>query len=457
MLDEDLVKFFKSLVKENDYGDIRLCEKEGDEISLENSQIKHTLKIKNAGFGLRIYKNGAWGFASSADLSKNAIRLAVDKAYKSIRQVPKTKNIIKFEQETTISNAMPSWKMDTREVSIERKLAVLKDMYAAAKLPKVASIQSEYEDEVKHWLIGNTLGTNVSFYESHPAAIISVFVKDALTTQAVKKSLGGSGGFELFNGGSSAEVGKAAAEEAIKLLGAKSITGGKYDVVLDSAMTGVYTHEALGHACEADAVLSGTSVLEHKLGKVVGPEIVTIIDDPTLPNIRGSFTFDQEGTKSEKHVLVENGILKEYMHTLETAAKSGKKSNGAARSTDSTVKPLVRMSNTFIQPGDFKADIFEDVKLGISFYGFQYGYADTGSGKFMFKAQYGRMIRNGKLAEYVRDAAIGGMTLDILHRIDAVGDSLALDGGICGKGMQWVPVTSGGPEIRIREVVVGGQ
>ncbi len=457
MIDEDLIKFFASSVKDGYYGDIRLSEREGTFLSVENGKVRRAANVKDAGFGLRVIKNGVCGFVSSNNISKKAIKAALDAAYSKIRvDTGKTRGTTPNPELNNV-RLDPKWAKDTRSVDIADKLRLTMDMDRAAIGKDTVATVSDYRDLVTHWLIGNNLGAVVSFYESHPQLGIASFVKDGATTHSIKKTLSGNCGFELFDNNANSELGRATKEEAEKLIGAKAARGGKYDVVLDYAMTGVYTHEAFGHASEADAILAKSSVLENKLGKKVGNDIVTIVDDPTIKLASGSFPFDQEGVAAKKRIIVDRGVLKEYLHTLETAETLGLTPNGAARAMDYASIPLSRMSNTFIAPGDFSDDIYEGIKCGISLYGFQYGYVETSSGKFMFKSQYGRMIHNGKLAEYVRDVALTGTTLDILNRIDAITSDFKLDAGVCGKEGQWVPVTSGGPSIRIRGVVVGGQ
>ncbi len=457
MLNEDTVKFFASNVKSGFYGDIRLNESEGTRFVIENGKVRRVSQTSDSGFGLRIMKDGVWGFASSNKLSKKSIKNALASACSYVNS--RTKSRIRFEisPEMNTANVKVPWQKDVRDIELSEKLALVKAADRAARGKETVSTLSAYSDMVIHWIQGSTLGNILSFYESYPSLGVSSFVKDSAGIQSVRKTLGGNCGFEIFKRGSAEKLGETVLEEAKNLVGAKVVNGGKYDVVLDPSMTGVYTHEAFGHATEADGILAGASVLEGKLGKVVGKDTVTIIDDPTMPGERGSFKFDQEGTKAKRRVLVENGVLKNYLNTLETSNRLRLGPNGAARSMDYSCRPIARMSNTFIKPGDFKDDIYEDINEGIAFYGFQYGYVDPASGKFMFKSQYGRMIRNGKLAEFIRDAALTGSTLEILNRIDAIGKDFSLDGGTCGKEGQWVPVTSGGPSIRVRQVVVGGQ
>lgn len=457
MIDEDLIKFFASNVKSGFYGDIRLNEMSGNFINTENSAVRRMVKFDDEGFGLRLLKNGVWAFASSNELSKKAIKLAMEKAYKDLNVNVGTKSSLTINPQINNVKLNPSWKEDIRGVDIEKKLKLLLETASAAKGKHSVSTIANYQDYVTHWMVGSNAGNVVSFYESHPKLSVAVFVSDGNSTQSIQKTLGGNSGFEVFGNGANVSLGEAARDEAELIVGAKPVQGGKYDVVLDYSMTGVYTHEAFGHATEADGVVAKNSVLEGKLNKSVGNDMVTIVDDPTIRGAAGSFPFDQEGTAAKKRVLVKDGMLKNYLNTLETSNLLKIEPNGAARAMEHASIPIARMSNTFIAPGDFKEDILDDIKNGIAFYGFQYGYVDPGSGKFMFKSQYGRRIKNGKLGEYVRDASLTGTTLDVLKKIDAIGAKVKLDDGVCGKDGQWVHVASGGPNIRLREVIVGGQ
>ena len=455
MTDDSLIDYFKKLVKRGDFGEIKILNRSSNSILREKGKNRFVTQAHSSGFGIRIYRNGLWALASDTNLTEKALTTAVERAYASIPAGKKGK--IEFDHKIKEIEAAPPWKKDMRDVDISDKLDLIKGAEEAARIKKINMVTVAYADQVDHWVISNTNGGRVSFYESYPRMMVSSFVKDQISMQSVTKSLGGNGGFEIMDYNKIIKIAKEASADAIKLIGAKPVKGGNYDVVLDHSMTGVYTHEAFGHATEADAVMNKSSILENKLGRTVGPDIVTIIDDPTIKDARGSYMFDQEGSMAKKRILVENGVLKSYLHSNETAEFMGLEPNGAARAMSYSSNPIPRMSNTFIAPGNFGDDIIDGIKEGIAFYGFQYGYTDPGSGKFMFKSQYGRTIKNGMFGDYVRDAALAGSTLDVLNKIDAIGKDLKLDEGTCGKLGQWVPVTSGGPKIRIRGVVVGGQ
>ena len=234
---------------------------------------------------------------------------------------------------------------------------------------------------------------------------------------------------------------------------------GKFPVVLHPSITGLLVHEALGHNAEADHVFNGESIIEGKLNQEIASDLVTIIDDATLPRLSGSYPYDSEGTPGQKRVIVENGVLKCYMHSLETAARFGVKPNGSARAMDGHCSPIVRMSNTFIAPGELTfEEMLKDIDEGIFMAQGHWGYVFCERGQYTCHAGEAWMIRNGQLGEHLRDVSFSGMTLETLMNIDAVSQDLEfLLPGMCGKSGQWMHVNGGGPYVRVREVVVGGQ
>jgi len=228
---------------------------------------------------------------------------------------------------------------------------------------------------------------------------------------------------------------------------------------MDPTFTGLFVHEALGHNAEADIVLEGGSIIEGKIGQRLASDCLTIVDDGTIPGSWGSYAYDSEGTPSQKRVIVESGVLKGYMHSLETAARMGVPPNGSARADGYGSVPIVRMSNTYIQPGSMSfEELIADIDLGVLLSGGEWGYVFCERGQFTGHAGEAFMIRNGQVAERVRDVSISGMTLETLADIVAVSRDFRMEfPGTCGKNGQGAPVNGGGPYVKIRRLVVGGQ
>jgi TldD protein len=221
-------------------------------------------------------------------------------------------------------------------------------------------------------------------------------------------------------------------------------------------MAGTFAHEAIGHALEADLIINKNSTIT-RIGQHVGSEHVSITDDPTIPREFGSYPFDSEGVPASKTRLVERGRVNSFMHSRETAYKTRQKVTGNARSAGPTEFPLVRMSNTFFEPGDKSLEeLLEGVKSGVYVRGFKGGVSDTDTGFFQFAAPHGNLIENGELGKPLRDITLLGNIIETLKKVDAAGKDLKTGfPGICGKADQSVPVGGGGPHIRIKEMLVG--
>ncbi|MBA3043545.1 TldD/PmbA family protein, partial [archaeon] len=269
--------------------------------------------------------------------------------------------------------------------------------------------------------------------------------------------VGGTSGFEIFDSNDPVEKGVCAAKSAVRILSAEKSPSGRFPVIANPDLTGVFAHEALGHAAEADSVISGESILEKRIGEKVASELVTIYDDPTMENGFGSFPYDDEGLKGSKKILIENGVLKNFILNRETAFKLGMNPNGGARAESFAVRPLVRMSNTMIEKGNYSFDeLIEDIKYGVYAKGTRGGQVDTAKGSFQFSAQEAWLIEHGEVTKPLKDLSLSGLTLETLKNIDAVAKDVRFgEPGFCGKG-QLVPVGDGGPHIRIKEVLIGG-
>ena len=243
------------------------------------------------------------------------------------------------------------------------------------------------------------------------------------------------------------------------ILEAKSIEGGRYTVILDPRLAGVFIHEAFGHLSEADFVYENPKAQEMMvIGRRFGPDFLNVAEDGSIPDLRGSIYYDDEGTRCKKNYLIKNGILVGRLHSRETAGRMGEATTGNARAQDYAHPPIVRMTNTFIENGETAVDdMFSDIELGV--YAVDAYGGQTMLENFSFSAGYAYMIRNGKRAEMVRDVVLQGNLFHTLANIEAVGNDFqwSRGGGSCGKGGQSVPVGMGSPHIRIKDVLIGGK
>ncbi len=442
------------------FADVRIENTSTTIIEINDGVSKQSMASRLKGAGIRAFIEGAWAFAQTTDLTPAGMRSTGESVAK-MALATREKVAEKFEIDGPTFQDHFEYKVKKpfRSISIDEKMSLVKmiDDQAHDFDKRIASTRSIYGDMHTELYITNSLGTNVYVENSIPRIISAPTAKDGANRQRILKSLGLRGGFEVMDIDEAQNIGNAAAELVIELLSSVAAKGGSYDVVMDPILNGVMIHEAFGHATEADNWPSHTTVLEDKVGKEVGPEYLSITDDPTMDGKRGSYEYDWEGTKTKKRTLVKDGILTELLHTLETSSRLDMELNGAARSQSFMHAPLSRMSNTFMEPGDWDLDeLVQDTKNGILLCSFNYGYTRPSVGQFMFQASHGYIIEDGEKGQMVRDVSIAGNILEVLAKIDAIGNDLELAAGTCGKGGQAVPTMSGGPHARIIDVPVGG-
>jgi TldD protein len=442
------------------FTDVRIENTSTTIIEVSDGVSKQSMASRLKGAGIRAFIDGAWAFAQTTDLTSAGMRATAESVAK-MALVTREKVAQKFDIDGPTFNDRFEYKVKKpfKSISIDEKMALVKmiDDQAREYDKRITSTRSVYGDMYTELYVANSLGTNVYSENSIPRIISAPTAKDGPNRQRILKSLGVRGGFEVMDSLEAQNIGTDAAKLVIDLLSSVAADGGSYDVVMDPILNGVMTHEAFGHAAEADNWPSHTTVLEDKIGEEVGPDHLSITDDPTLHGMRGSYEYDWEGTKTEKRTLVKNGIFTELLHSLETANRLDMKPNGAARSQSFMDTPIPRMSNTFMNPGDWDVDeLIQDTKHGVLLCSFNYGYTRSAVGQFMFQASYGYIIENGEKGQMVRDVSIAGNILEVLSKIDAVGKDFELDAGSCGKNGQAVPTMTGGPHARILDVPVGG-
>ena len=436
------------------FADIRLETSEGTLISVKDGKTKIS-SSNELGAGIRAFLEGAWGFAYTTQVDVNGLMECAESAVKLAKALYKRAEKFSIDIPVFDDKVKADVKLDPTSIPISDKLEYVlrQDTEAKESDARVSSSEIGYTDIVGQKIIANSEGTCVDETTVRSIARAMIFAKEGSVRQSGYKAKGGSSGFELFL--HDADIGKIAANQAVSLLDAVPAPSGKFDAIFDPSLSGVFAHEAFGHASEADAVITGTSVLGGKLSEKIGSDLVTIVDDPTLDSY-GFMAYDDEGVQTKRKVLMEKGIMKSYLMDIETGSRLGHGSNGSARSQRYDSPPIVRMSNTFFVPGDLKFDELLEGFDGLYFVGWQYGYTTPSTGMLTFKSREAYFIENGELKRHLRDAALSGMTLEMLCNIDAMGTNLEFDPGTCGKNGQMTPNTTGGPHMRVRDVVVGG-
>jgi TldD protein len=451
-LDPDLFRKTIDLVEnEADYVDIRVNESKNTIIVMKDGKIQEIRSGTDFGGSVRVLKNGSWGFAYTTQLSKldemaeSALKLS--KSLKSDVKLSKTnlsKDKVKFK-----AKLLPS------KVSLDEKKDIMQEAESAASIEKIVSTTVNYVDGEGTTLYLNSEGSSLSVEESRVAMFLNAVAASEGIIQFGHKSIGGSKGFEVIKNQDIEEFGRIAATKAVRLLNAKSPPSGSLPVVLDPDLTGVFIHEALGHASEADLILQNDSILKNKMGTKIGSDLVTIVDDASMDAF-GYYPYDAEGVKTSENILVNKGVLSSLLSSRETASKLGINSSGNARSSIGE-QPIVRMSNTYLKPGDQTfEELVEGMKDGIYLKGSRGGQVDTGKGIFQFNAAESFIIENGEIKDPLRDVSLSGSIMEILNKIDAVGSDFKMGVGFCGKAGQTVPVGDGGPHVRVSTATVGG-
>jgi TldD protein len=312
-------------------------------------------------------------------------------------------------------------------------------------------------EDVRENMLVNSHDKRLSWEEVRSTIMVQSIAHEAGRTEFFYDIRGGSMGFEVVKDTDLEAFGRDVGNEAIKMLSAVKAPSGLVTCITDPAISGLLAHEVMGHASEADEIVKRRSFLTDMVGKKVASPLITMVDDGTVPGARGSIPFDDEGSPSSRTVIIQDGVYRGYMHSLETAAEMGVEPTGNGRAQAYDHRVWVRMTNTFFGKGDQDLEeMIADVKLGVLTDRMISGMEDPVGGGFEAKALRGFLIENGRMTSMLRSFTLTGNALEILSTADAVGKKVELDGGSCGKGIEdWVPVSSGGPHCRFR-IVLGG-
>ncbi len=432
--------------------DITVMSSVVNSITLKDGVARDITSGKNFGVGVRVLGN-TWGFASSTRVDDIDDILNI---VKKTKKIAKSGKKIKFNSKDAVEDrVLTESKIDSGDVDIKEKMEMLHTAEAATgDFKEVISTSFSYADSVQEIYYLNSEGTRIESRYNKISLHTSVFAKKDGKIQVGLGRLGGTGGFEIIKDTENLAI--EASKKAIRLLDAREAPSGNFRVVLDPMLTGVFIHEALGHAAEADHVIQGESILQGRLGERIASDIVTVYDDPTLKGSFGFYHYDSEGTKGKKTPVIKGGILEGYLHSRETSSVLDMEETGNARSQGFNCQPVVRMSNTYLVKGESSfEEMIEDIKEGVYLKGSKGGEVDPARGVFQFSAEEGFFIKDGKIGEQIRDVSMSGETLKILKDIDMVGNDFDANIGYCGKASQMVPVGDGGPHVRTYATVGG--
>ncbi|MBW9220747.1 TldD/PmbA family protein [Methanothermococcus sp. SCGC AD-155-M21] len=444
------------------YWDIRLLFNESNKIILKDGSIEGISSGMNTGVIVRVlYKNG-WGYANSNKIENEEIKNLLNRALKiaKLSNENSKKTVILKDIGAYKDHVKSNGKINPKDIGVEEKKEYITMVHncimennSQNNNGKIASSSVGYSDVLGNSLFISSEGALIKNEITKVLMNMTVVAKDnSSNLQYASERLGGDG-FEVLEKNTLYEKAENTKNRALRLLKAKVCPKGEFKVVLDPELTGVFIHEAVGHASEADLILQNDSVFKDKINEVVGSDYVTVIDNPLIKDSFGYYKYDSEGVKAKETTIIEKGVLKGYLHTRETAGRLNMEVTGNARAQGLN-RPLVRMSNTYIKPGDWDfEELLEDTKNGIFLKGSRGGQVDTGKGLFQFNAVEAFLIENGELTTHLRDAGLSGEIMNILHNIDGVTNEFKLSVGYCGKNGQSVPVGDGGGCVRTKTII----
>jgi TldD protein len=448
----------------DDHIELRYHNKVFRSLTVQNGKLERSTTRRREGVGVRVLSLGNWGFAATDDLTVTGVQRAIEAARISARATANLRSdrVELASVQLAVGDFAEPGIDEVMARSLDARISLVLDAESRARKAStlIQSASSTYNEIVTHKSIVTSDGADVSIRFARPELYIQSVASSGGTRTQVSESVGVTGGWDCLFGTSVEAMAEKSARTAVDLLTAKAPEGGRSTIILAPAVVGLLVHEAIGHTVEADFVTSG-SVAKGKLGERVASELVTLCDSGDSafrPGAGGTLPIDDEGVVAGRTAIIEDGILKSYLHDRQTAARFGVAPTGNARAWEYSDKPLIRMRNTYIEPGDRTLDdIIASTDEGYLLDGARNGQADA-TGEFTFGVVTARRIRKGQLGELVRGVTVTGNAFDVLRSVDAVSQEFSWDlgSGHCGKG-QPAKVDAGGPYIRCQALLGGTQ
>ena len=454
--DKIVLSKIDGLLSRFDDGELFVEEVFSENIFFDDNKVKNASYDQDRGFGLRTVKGDSINFYHSSELNEDTLNQGLKSINKNIKYGFDGKNNLKSNQDLyESSNPIPMFKLN-KKINLLKKINNYARKFSSAVKQVSISLNGSYQN------IEISKKNGDFFYDSRPLVRLNVNISVEKNGKIETGSFG-MGGRYMYDNLFLSKSWKCAVDNAYnqaKLkLSAKPTPAGEQTVILGPGWPGILLHEAIGHGLEGDFNRKRTSAFYDLVGKSVASDQITIVDDGTIPNRRGSLTIDDEGTKSQNTVLIERGKLKGFMHDRLNARLMKQKPTGNGRRQSYSHIPMPRMTNTYMLPGKYEHDeLIKSTKKGIYATQFSGGQVDITSGKFVFSASEAFEIINGKIGKPLKGATLIGNGPEILKQVTMVGNNLELDNGIgtCGKEGQMVPVGVGQPSLKIKKLTVGG-
>lgn len=442
-----------------DFSEVFVEDRYTNRMVLQNSRLEKNLSGRDFGVGIRVFHGLQSVYAYTNDSSREGLLKAARTAAKAIQGKMDGKTTVIPLLKESVSTLHPIKIMPT-EAAKSRKLAVMRNANDIIRNydPEIVQAIINLIDEEQNVLIANSEGKFVEDIRVRSRMSMVSIASDGTDMQTGFYGPGAYQGFEFIENLDLNRYAKESARIAKTMLHADPAPSGKFPVIIDNEFGGVIFHEACGHSLEATAVAKNASVFANKVGEKVASDLVTYIDDGTLENEWGSLNIDDEGEKSRKNVLIEDGILKGYMIDKLNGRRMGMESTGSSRRQSYRFAPTSRMTNTYIAPGkSTPEEIIADTEYGIYAKYMGGGSVNPGTGDFNFAVNEAYLVKNGKIERPIRGATLIGNGAKTILDIDRVGNNLGHGAGMCGASSGSLPVNVGQPMVRVSEITVGGK
>ena len=439
-----------------DFSEIFIEDRYDNSLALQSGKIEKAISGRDFGIGIRIFSGLESIYTYTNDFSEEGLLAAAKRAALAIKGgasgtiQPLQKEIIDPIHRIL---KMPNTVEHARKAAIMRQANDISRSYDK----RIHQVNIRYLDSEQHVLIANSEGKFVEDTRIYSRLAIQAMATEGNEMQTGFYGPGAHAGFEFTENLNLQHYAGEAARIAVTMLHADECPSGKFPVIIDNEFGGVIFHEACGHGLEATAVAKNNSVFANRIGERVAPEIVTYIDDGTIPNEWGSLNIDDEGEKTRKNILIENGILKGYLIDKFNARRMNMGATGSSRRQSYRFNPTSRMTNTYIAPGtSTPEEIIASTEYGIYAKYMGGGQVNPSTGDYNFAVMEAYIVKDGKIDRPVRGATLIGNGAKTLQSVDAVGNNLAHGAGMCGSLSGSIPVNVGQPMIRVSEITVGG-
>lgn len=442
-----------------DFAEIFVEDKRSTGARLDDGKIEEMTSGRDRGAGIRVVVGETTGFAHTADLSEAGLRSAAEAAAAAARSGGGGTKTVDLSTQTAPVYSKVEVLPETVAKARKVELLAAADSAARSESGSVRQVTAGYGDSRRRILIANSDGLLTSDDQVRTRFMVMCVAAGDTGMQTGYKSTGFTIGFELFDQLDVEEFARDAARQATTKLRARPAPSGEIPVVINKGGGGVMFHEACGHGLEADLVKKDASVYNNRVGQQVASPLVTLVDDGTMGPYWGSFAVDDEGRPAQRNVLIQDGVLTDYMWDFLRARKEGRESSGNGRRMSYQHLPMVRMTNTFLMNGTEDPDaIVAQTPYGVYVKELGGGQVNTATGDFVFGMTEAYMIEDGQITDPIRDANLIGNGPEVLKNIDVIANDFEMGApGTCGKDGQGVPVGDGNPTLRVAaKLTVGG-